>query len=58
MAELRPELQARFAPGEPRLEVALRLVDSDLLEILQREGLQAARSRALQYLSVYEETGG
>ena len=57
LAEMRPELQRRFAPGEPRLEAALRLVDSDLLEILRREGMQAAGSRAQQILSVKEEIG-
>jgi precorrin-2 dehydrogenase/sirohydrochlorin ferrochelatase len=58
LAELRPELQRRFAPGEPRLQAALRLVDSDLLQILGRDGMDAARSRALEYLTVQEETGG
>jgi precorrin-2 dehydrogenase/sirohydrochlorin ferrochelatase len=55
LAEMRPELQKRFAPGEPRLVAALRLVDSDLLDILRRQGMQAARSRAQQILSVKEE---
>jgi precorrin-2 dehydrogenase/sirohydrochlorin ferrochelatase len=58
LAELRPELQARFAPGEPRLEAALRLVDSDLLEILKSAGKQAARARAQQILSASVENGG
>lgn len=58
LAELRPELQARFAPGEPRLQAALRLVDSDLPEILKFDGLQAARRRALQLLTVSEENTG
>jgi hypothetical protein len=54
---LRPQLQARYAPGEPRLEAALRLVDSNLGQILKSEGMQAARRRALQLLAVNEETG-
>ena len=58
LADLRPELQARFAPGEPRLKAALRLVDSDLPAILQRDGMQAARDRAEQLLTVPEECGG
>lgn len=58
LAELRPELQRRFAAGEPRLQAALRLVDSDLLEVLKSGGMQAARDRALQILAVGEEHGG
>jgi precorrin-2 dehydrogenase/sirohydrochlorin ferrochelatase len=58
LAELRPELHKRFAPGEPRLEAALRLVDSDLAEILKSGGMQAARHRALQLLTVDEENSG
>jgi precorrin-2 dehydrogenase len=48
--ELRPELQQRFEPGEPRLQAALRLVDSDLLSVLRQDGKQAARLRALELL--------
>lgn len=58
LADLRPELQSRFAAGEPRLAAALRLVDSDLLEILKSAGMQAARHRALQILAVSEEKAG
>lgn len=46
MGELRPELIRRFPPGEPRLQAALVLVDSDLLDVLSREGMPAARRRA------------
>ncbi len=46
LAELRPELMRRFPPGEPRLQAALHLVDSGLLDIIQREGLPAARQHA------------
>lgn len=56
LAELRPELQRRFAPGEPRLQAALRLVDSDLLQILERDGMETARAKAQEYLTVLEET--
>jgi siroheme synthase-like protein len=55
LAELRPELQRRFAPGEPRLQAALRLVDSDLLQILEHDGMEAARAKAQEYLTLPEE---
>ncbi len=51
LGELRPELQKNFAPGEPRLQAALTLVDSDLLEILQEKGMDAARQRAIQLIA-------
>ncbi|MGQ9768359.1 MAG: uroporphyrinogen-III C-methyltransferase, partial [Anaerolineae bacterium] len=46
MAELRPELLARFPPGRPRLEAALHLVDSDLLAVLKDRDMAAARAYA------------
>ena len=52
LAELRPEIIQRFPPGEPRLQVALRLVDSDLLEILRSSGLSAGRQRARALLEL------
>ena len=52
MGELRPELIHRFPPGEPRLQAALVLVDSDLLTILRDEGMQAARHRAAVLLEM------
>jgi len=52
MGELRPELIRRFPPGEPRLQAALVLVDSDLLTILREEGMQAARLRAAVLLEM------
>jgi precorrin-2 dehydrogenase/sirohydrochlorin ferrochelatase len=58
LAEMRPELQSRFPPGEPRLKAALCLVDSDLQAILKQEGLDAARNRAWQLLSALEEIEG
>lgn len=51
LAELRPELMARFPAGEPRLAAALRLVDSDVLEIIRREGAEAGRARLLALLA-------
>lgn len=43
--ELRPDLIASYPPAD-RLEVALRLVDGPLLEILHRDGVAAARAYA------------
>lgn len=45
MAELRPELMSSFPAGEARLQAALRVVDSDILTIIQHQG----RDAALQY---------
>jgi precorrin-2 dehydrogenase/sirohydrochlorin ferrochelatase len=50
LAELRPELMARFAPGQPRLAAALRLVDSDVLEVIRRDGAEAARAQLVELL--------
>lgn len=50
LAALRPELLARFPPGQPRLAAALRLVDSDLRAVIERDGMTAARDRALAIL--------
>ncbi|MEJ5200300.1 MAG: bifunctional precorrin-2 dehydrogenase/sirohydrochlorin ferrochelatase, partial [Anaerolineae bacterium] len=50
LAELRPELLRRFPPGEPRLAAALRLVDSDVLEVIRVQGADAARARLLELL--------
>lgn len=46
LAELRPELLSRFEAGEPRLQAALDLVDSDLLQVIQEQGIDAGRSYA------------
>jgi siroheme synthase-like protein len=48
LAELRPDLLARFGPGEERLAVALRLVDSDLLDVIRQEGREAAKRYVLE----------
>lgn len=42
MGELRPELIASFPEGKERLEAALRVVDSDIIEIIQVHGRDAA----------------
>jgi precorrin-2 dehydrogenase/sirohydrochlorin ferrochelatase len=46
MAELRPELLARFPPGEPRLQAALKILDSDILDVIQNQGYTAGREYA------------
>lgn len=50
MAELRPELLAGFSPGEARLEAALRIVDSNILHVIQNQGREAALTYARQQL--------
>jgi precorrin-2 dehydrogenase/sirohydrochlorin ferrochelatase len=42
LGELRPELIANFTDGEARLQAALRVVDSDILNIIQSQGRDAA----------------
>jgi siroheme synthase-like protein len=42
MAELRPELIHSFSAGADRLQAALRIVDSDILNIIQSQGRDAA----------------
>ena len=42
LGELRPELIAGFPSGEARLQAALRLIDSDILDIIQMQGKDAA----------------
>jgi precorrin-2 dehydrogenase / sirohydrochlorin ferrochelatase len=51
LAELRPLLHQHFTSEAARSAGALALVDSDLLEVLQAEGFQAARNRALRLLA-------
>lgn len=50
MAELRPELIAGFPPGKDRLQAALRIVDSNILHVIQNEGRDAALTYARQQL--------
>lgn len=42
LGELRPELIAGFPDGEQRMQAALRLVDSDILSVIQNQGREAA----------------
>ncbi len=42
LAELRPGLRAFSPSGESRMEAALRVVDSDILSVLQTQGKEAA----------------
>lgn len=50
LAGLRPELLASFPAGDDRLKAALRLVDSDLLNILQTCGMETALSHGRKIL--------
>jgi precorrin-2 dehydrogenase/sirohydrochlorin ferrochelatase len=42
LGELRPELIANFQKGEERLQAALRVVDSDILAIINTHGKESA----------------
>jgi len=46
LSELRPELQSRYTSEKSRHENALRLVDSDLMDIIMEKGLDEARLQA------------
>lgn len=48
LAELRPKLIENFPPGEARLQAALHLIDSDILQVLQDAGYAAAKTYAEQ----------
>ncbi|MFZ5822589.1 MAG: precorrin-2 dehydrogenase/sirohydrochlorin ferrochelatase family protein [Chloroflexota bacterium] len=50
MAELRPELIACFPAGQARLQAALRIVDSDILHVIQSQGKAAAITYAREQL--------
>jgi precorrin-2 dehydrogenase/sirohydrochlorin ferrochelatase len=50
MTELRPELMASFPPGKARLQAALRIVDSNILQVIQDQGRDAALTYARQQL--------
>lgn len=54
LAELRPQLQARFTDPEVRLRATLYLVDSDLIDIIRTNGLDSARARARALLAEIE----
>lgn len=55
LAELRPELLRRFASGPGRLEAALHLVDANLLDVIESDGIEAARQRAVALLDELSE---
>jgi precorrin-2 dehydrogenase/sirohydrochlorin ferrochelatase len=50
MAELRPELLASYPSGEARLQAALRIVDSYILNVIQEQGKDAALRYAREQL--------
>jgi precorrin-2 dehydrogenase / sirohydrochlorin ferrochelatase len=50
MAELRPELIRSFSPGKERLQAALRVVDSNILQVIQNQGRDAALRYAREQL--------
>lgn len=52
LAELRPEIMARYEPGKPRLDAALRLVDAGLHRTILARGVDAAREQARSLLSL------
>jgi precorrin-2 dehydrogenase/sirohydrochlorin ferrochelatase len=51
LAELRPELQARYREEKARQAAAFRLANSDLLDIIKRKGVDEARLRAWELLA-------
>jgi siroheme synthase-like protein len=50
LAELRPEIKSSFPPGKDRLQAALRVVDSNILHIIQNQGRDAALTYAREQL--------
>jgi siroheme synthase-like protein len=50
LAELRPELIAGFPPGKERLQAALRIVDSNILQVIQDRGRDAALTYAREQI--------
>jgi len=50
MSELRPEIKESFSSGNARLQAALRVVDSKILHIIQRQGKDAALTYAREQL--------
>jgi precorrin-2 dehydrogenase/sirohydrochlorin ferrochelatase len=55
LAEQRPALRSRFGAGEPRLRAALQMVDSDVLEIIRTQGIQAGRRYLAHFLESLEK---
>jgi precorrin-2 dehydrogenase len=50
LSELRPELIESFPPGSERLRAALRVVDSNILNVIQDQGREAALTYARRQL--------
>ena len=50
LAELRPEIKSSYPPGKARLQAALRIVDSNILHIIQYQGKDAALNYAREQL--------
>jgi precorrin-2 dehydrogenase / sirohydrochlorin ferrochelatase len=50
LAELRPEIKASYPAGKARLQAALRIVDSNILHIIQNQGRDAAINYAREQL--------
>lgn len=50
MSELRPEIKAMFTSGKARKEASLRIIDSDILDIIQENGKEAALAYARQQI--------
>jgi precorrin-2 dehydrogenase/sirohydrochlorin ferrochelatase len=50
LAELRPEIKASYPPGKARLQAALRVVDSNILHVIQNQGRDAALTYAREQL--------
>ena len=47
LGELRPTILGSFPPGDARLNATFQLIDSDLIEVLIRDGYEQARRYAL-----------
>lgn len=52
LATLRPEIMAHFAPGQPRLDAALRLVDAGLPAFLREQGKDVTLEHARRLLDL------
>jgi len=50
LGALRPEIIERFPAGEARLQAALRVVDSDILEVIRNDGKDMALTYARELL--------
>lgn len=57
LGELRPTLLNAFPPGEARLNAALQLIDSDLIDVLHQNGVERARRVALEILGQDSSNG-